>query len=378
MDKQIEHRGILWGINEAAADYHIERFERFLEQSPEAIRAACVDDDGRLIHIARAEHFDRDFVTTICGTAHAARKLGKLSGNTFLSGLLPFKAALNFFKQPSSRTLTSFFRAEGILGMDRFNIQDITTSSQFKGESDLDSLRTASSYADVVVARHPSVDFDLFGVYVANLCSRDFRYVNAGSGPGEHPTQGLLDTYTISESFGGELDNRSIAFVGDCLRGRTVHSLARILSLFDGTEIYFVAPEEWQIDEGTKKYVTEKGVKVHQVTSGLKDIAPIVDVVYMTRIQNEHGGSGEYDPRFIFDQSTLDSMAAEAIEMHPLPKREELTPDLDYSGDSRLMHWREMRNGMWTRVALISYLFGVDDQIRSEYDRLETAITRER
>tara|TARA_Y100000034_G_C6870697_1_gene397475 strand:- start:284 stop:1411 length:1128 start_codon:yes stop_codon:yes gene_type:complete len=374
MDEQKGHRGILWGTNRKVADYHIERFEEFVAQPSETIRAICTDEQGRLKHVARAEHFDLDFVTTICETAHAARKLGKLPGNTFLSSLLPYKAALNFFKQPSSRTLTSFFRAEGILGMDRFNVQDITTSSQFKGESDADSLRTASSYADVVVARHPSVDFDLFGVYVATMCGRDFRYVNAGSGPGEHPTQGLLDAYTISESFTGELDGRSIAFVGDCLRGRTVHSLAKILSLYECTEIYFVAPEELQIDQETEDYVTERGVTIHKITDGLRDIAPLVDVVYMTRIQNEHGGGGEYDPRFIFDQDTLDSMKEEAIEMHPLPKREEISPDLDYSKDPRLMHWREMRNGMWTRVAIMSYLFGVDDRIRQEYDRLENVI----
>jgi len=370
------YKDIFFGQNERSALVHAEHFDNFLAKNDRETKAICQDKNGRLKHIAREEHFDQEFVTTICETAHAARKIHKFPRNEYLNSLLNYKSGLNFFFQPSSRTAGSFFEAMGILGLRRRQISDISTSSTVKGEWDGDSLRTNSSYHDLVVCRHPSDYFDLFALMIADLCDRDLRYINAGSGKKKHPTQALLDIYTIKESH-GRLEDLTVAYVGDCKRGRTIHSLAGVHSLYDNVRAIFVAPEELQIDQETVNHITDNGTLVQQINSGIDDILSEADVIYMTRVQNEHGGKGECDPRFVFTREMLDQMKEGAILMHPLPKREEIDAQIDYVGkDPRLMYWREMRNGMWTRVAEIAYIFGVDDQIREAYQRMDEAIKK--
>jgi aspartate carbamoyltransferase catalytic subunit len=373
---------IYWGISDKGAKHNRGSFQEFLEQTPEQIKEACCDDEGRLFHIVNSEHFDLQFLKNICDTAHAARNIVRFekrmreSGNGgpsgFLNNLLNYRSVLNYFKQPSTRTLLSFSRAESQLGIQSEDVRDIRTSSESKGESERDSLRTISSYFHAIVARHPSKLYGEFAAWALNNSDRRIPAISGGSGPGEHPTQGLLDYYTMHTSFDGDLDGKTIAFVGDCLRGRTVHSGARILSLHDNMRMLFVAPEEYQIDSETEDYVKNKGVDVEKVTEGLRDVIKESDVVYMTRIQNEHGGTGEYDPRFVFTLDCLDLLPSGGILMHPMPKREEIDPRIDdLSGDQRVMYWREQRNGMWTRVALLSYLFKVDEKIRDYYQNMK-------
>lgn len=375
---------IAWGAAEEIAGYHQKRFEDFAAQSPEEIEQACHDEKGKLVHILRAEHFDLDFLRKICDTATAARRISKLEDN-FLKGLLRGKSVLNYFEQPSSRTFNSFFNAEGRLGMQRGELRDLSISSHAKGESHRDSLRTLSSYYDAMVCRTKSDIFDLFALWVMKTSDREIPVINAGSGKEEHPTQALLDYYTIKESLNGKLENRVGVYVGDCLRGRTVHSLAKVMALHPGGTAYFVGPEHLQIDEKTENYLKERDVTIHKVSDRhLAEIVPLGDFIYMTRVQYEHGGEGGYDPRFIFTLGMLDRMREEAILLHPFPKREEIDPRIDYlsckSKDhvereraGKVMFWREMRNGMWTRLALLSHVFGVDDQIRNHYSKIEKA-----
>ena len=204
-------------------------------------------------------------------------------------------------------------------------------------------------------------------------CDREVPIINAGSGKKEHPTQGLLDYYTLWESFKGRLDNRTVVYVGDCQRGRTVHSLAKILSLHAHSTALFVAPDELQIDSETEHYIAARGTVVQKMTDRpLRELVPLADVVYMTRIQNEHGGEGNYNPDFIFTEGMLDTMKPGAILMHPLPKREEIDPAINYRhNDPKVAYWRQMRNGMWTRVALLASVFGVDDRIIERYAGIE-------
>ncbi len=363
---------IYWGESPAVEKYDKEKFESFRSKSPEEIRQAC-RKQGKLFHIISAEHFDLPFLEKIYETAHAARKIAKLEDKS-LKRLLPSKSVLNYFNQPSSRTFLSFSTAESHLGMRREEVRDIRTSSYAKGESEKDSLRTVSSYFDALVCRHPSDQYGLFAVWVMKNSDREIPVISAGSGTTEHPTQGLLDYYTKRESFNGNLNGKVIAYVGDCLRGRTVHSDAKIQALHKDTTLYFVAPSDLQIDEETEKYVREKGAKVIKITEGIKDVVPLADVIYMTRIQNEHGGNSQYDPRFIFTEEMLDCMKPGAILMHPMPKREEIDPAIDYQGkDKRVMYWRQQRNGMWVRVALLAHIFGVDQQIRELYEKIQRA-----
>lgn len=362
---------IYWGATDSIKNYNQRRFREFLDQTPKELYEACCDKKGRLKHIIRAEHFDLPFLEKICETANAARKIARLEDN-FLKGLLRSKSILNYFQQPSSRTFLSFSTAEAHLGMRREEVRELSTSSTVKGESDRDTLRTISSYFDTIVCRHKGDFFDQFAVWAMKNSDRGIPIINAGSGKAEHPTQGALDYYTIHESFDGNMEGRKIAYVGDCLRGRTVHSLAKIMALHKSSEAYFVAPEELQIDSKTKDYIVTRGTKVHTVSNPLRDLLPEMDVIYMTRMQNEHGGKGEYDRNYIFTLNMLDEMKDGAILMHPLPKREEIDPAIDdIKKDPRVMYWRQVRNGMWTRVGLLAHIFNVDGQIRNRYADLQ-------
>ncbi|MBU0456758.1 MAG: hypothetical protein ABH824_07360 [Nanoarchaeota archaeon] len=375
---------IVFGPTEEIAQYHRKKIEEFLEQSPAEIEKACRNEEGKLVHILKAEHFDLEFLEKICETANAARKISKLEDN-FLKGLLRGKSIMNYFEQPSSRTFNSFTNAEGRLGMQRADLRDLKTSSHAKGESHRDALRTHSSYFDAMVCRTQSDIFDLFALWVMKTSDREIPIINAGSGKEEHPTQALLDYYTIRESFNGKLENRVGVYVGDCLRGRTVHSLAKVMALHPGGTAYFVGPEHLQIDEKTEKYLLEADVTIHRVSDRhLREVVPQGDYIYMTRVQNEHGGEGSYDPKLIFTLEMLDEMKDEAILMHPLPKREEIDPRIEYlsmkSNDpieseraKKVMIWRQMRNGMWTRMALLTHVFGVDNKIINHYKKIERA-----
>ena len=365
---------IYWGESAPVAEYDKEKFRSFCRASPEEIQQACLDQQGKLVHIISAEHFDLSFLEQICDTAQAARNIATLEDKS-LKGLLPSKSVLNYFNQPSSRTFLSFSMAESHLGMRREEVRDISTSSYAKGESEKDSLRTVSSYFDALICRHPSDLYGLFAVWVMKNSDREIPVISAGSGTSEHPTQGLLDYYTKRESLQGDLDGKVVAYVGDCLRGRTVHSDAKIQALHKDTTLYFVAPPHLQIDEETEKYAREKGAKVIKITEGIEDVVPLADVIYMTRIQDEHGGDGKYDSRFIFTEKMLGRMKPGAILMHPMPKREEIDPAIDYRrGDNEVVYWRQQRNGMWVRVALLAHIFGVDQQIREQYKKIQRAV----
>jgi aspartate carbamoyltransferase catalytic subunit len=367
-------KSIYWGTSKEISNFDRRKFRKFLSLPPEKIEESCKDDNGRLIHIIRAEHFELDFLEKICDTADAARRVDQLEDRA-MKRLLSSKSVLNYFKQPSTRTFFSFSLAEAHLGMRREELREIKTSSEVKGESEKDSLRTISSYFDAIVCRHPSDIYDLFALWVMKNSDRELPIINAGSGKKEHPTQGVLDYYTIRKAFPEGLDGKTIVYVGDCKRGRTVHSLAKVMALHEGTKAIFVAPKELQIDEETRRYISDKGTKVIKTQKSLSKIVSKADVIYMTRVQSEHGGSGEYDLKFKFTKKMLDSMKEDAILMHPMPKREEIDPRIDYlKKDPRIAYWEQQRNGMWTRVALLAHIFGVDEQIREQYQKIQNAI----
>lgn len=362
---------IYWGRDYDIASFDAGKFEEFANQSEENIRESCCDQDGRLKHIIRAEHLNLATLKTLCETAKAARTIARLQDKS-LKGILTSKSVMNYFNQPSSRTLLSFSTAEAHLGMRREDVRDVRTSSFSKGETEKDSLRTSSSYFDAIVCRHPSDIYDLFAVWVLNNSDRKVHFLNAGSGKREHPTQGVLDYYTLYESFKGDIDGKNVIYVGDCKRGRTIHSLAKILSKHKNQTAIFLAPLSLQIDEETEKYITENGTTVIKESKNpLSELVSEADVVYMSRIQDEHGGSGSYPLEYRFTGDMLAKMKDTAILMHPMPKREEIDPALDYSKDKRIMYWRQQRNGMWARVALLSYVFRKEKEVLDVYNKLE-------
>ena len=161
-----------------------------------------------------------------------------------MQSLLKGKSSLFHFHHPVAGHFYHFHQLL-LYCLRHEEVRSIQTSSSVKGESDKDALRTLSSYFDSVVCRHPSDVYDLFAVWALKHSDREVPVINAGSGKSEHPTQSLLDYFTIKESFNGQVENLKIGFVGDCLRGRTVHSLAKILSLFKGVKLYFISPSEF-------------------------------------------------------------------------------------------------------------------------------------
>jgi len=276
---------------------------------------------------------------------------------------------LNFFSQPSSRTFLSFETAQEVLGMGIRDIRDPSTSSEAKGESMEDSIRTFSSYVDLVIMRHPEGKAVERGVWVLNKSDRRIPIINGGSGPDQHPTQALLDIYTIYKSFDGKVDNKTIVAVGDMLRGRTVRSLAYFMKHYKNMKLIFVTPAHLKMKKDIKDFLKRHNIP-YQEESNLKKVIPLADVIYMTRIQDEwdkgkkkQKGHKPVGDKFRFKAEYLNLMKKKSILMHPLPKRDEIDIELDYCGDPRIIYWRQERNGMWARVALIAAIFQKEKDI---------------
>ncbi|UCC66946.1 MAG: aspartate carbamoyltransferase [Deltaproteobacteria bacterium] len=325
---------------------------------------------GNIFHVIMSQQFDRKFLDEICELATKIRGISKGNkGVKFLQSLLQGKRAMLYFVQPSTRTFLSFMVACQILGIQCSEVRDTSTSSELKGESQEDTVRTFSSYVDLIVMRHPQAGFAERIAFLLHQIGRPVPVINAGSGKDQHPTQALLDIYTLHRSFEnyGGIDGKKIAFVGDLLRGRTVRSLVYLLRNYDGVKLYFVAPKGLQMGEDLKKYMSEQKV-VFEEGEDLGEVIPLVDAVYMTRIQDEYDEAGESKridySRYHFNKEYLDILHPNAIIMHPLPRRGEIPVEIDE--DRRAIYWRQVRNGMWVRVALIAKIMQKDRDI-TEY-----------
>jgi len=324
--------------------------------------------DENIFHIIMAQQFDRTLLDEICELTTKIRGIAKGNkGVLFLQSLLQGKRAMLYFVQPSTRTFLSFMAACQVLGMQCSEVRDTATSSEMKGESQEDTVRTFSSYVDLIVMRHPQAGFAERIAFLLNQISRPVPVMNAGSGKDQHPTQALLDIYTLHRSFQnyGGIDGKRIAFVGDLKRGRTVRSLAYLLRNYSGVKLYFVAPKELQMEEDLKGYLQEQQVAFEE-RDNLKEVIPAVDAVYMTRIQDEYDEAGESKridySAYYFKKEYLKILLPNAIIMHPLPRRAELPPEIDL--DKRAIYWRQVRNGMWVRVTLIATVFRKDKDIK--------------
>lgn len=326
----------------------------------------------RLFDIIFAQQFDRTFLDFMCKLSNQIRLLAKTKmGANKLSALLSHKRAMLYFVQPSTRTFISFLNACHILGMKASEIRGTTTSSEVKGESPEDTIRTFSSYVDLIVIRHPEEGFAEKTAWVLNQTEQPVSVINGGSGPDQHPTQALLDIYTLERSFEhiGGLDGKNIAMVGDLKRGRTVRSLSYLIKNFKDVTLYYVAPEVFRMKDDIKNFLKKHDIKFFE-TEDFPSVMPIVDAIYMTRIQKEYSEtpSNETDIYldFHFRKEDLSNIQSHCIIMHPFPRRYEI--DVEVDKDPRAVYWRQERNGMWIRTALIAYLFGVDKNIASEFN----------
>jgi len=299
-------------------------------------------------HILSAAQFDRARIEDILHDAKEMEEVVRKGGDDRLKG----KVLATLFYEPSTRTRLSHEAAMLRLGGQVVSQESASVSSSAtKGETIEDTIRIVEGYADVIVLRHPEMGAAARAAAVASV-----PIINAGDGPGEHPTQSLLDLYTIEKEV-GKIDGVSIAFVGDLKYGRTVRSLARILANFSRVRVTFVSPLSLGIGEDIKRILKEKGVSYRE-TEKLEEVLDAVDILYMTRIQQERfADRAEYErlkDSYILTNEMVQHMKSHARILHPLPRVHEIAPDVDQ--DPRAAYFRQAHNGLVVRMALLQKL----------------------
>jgi aspartate carbamoyltransferase catalytic subunit len=290
--------------------------------------------------------FDREEIDFILERATDMMPLAE-EGTDLLRG----KILATLFFEPSTRTRLSFEASMCRLGGGVIGFAEPGVSSVAKGETLSDTIKTVENYSDVIAMRHPSEDAALIAAEAASI-----PVINGGSGPWEHPTQALLDLHTILTAK-GKIDGLKIALVGDLLYGRTVHSLAVALRNYD-VKCYFVSPEQLRIRQDVKKDV--KGKLDYEETGDLKAILPELDVLYATRVQKERFPDvADYErvkDAYLINRAFLRGAKPDLSVMHPLPRVTEIATDVD--GTPHALYFRQMRHGVYVRMALIALVLG--------------------
>ncbi|MDB5185483.1 MAG: Aspartate carbamoyltransferase [Candidatus Saccharibacteria bacterium] len=249
------------------------------------------------------------------------------------------------FYEPSTRTRLSFESAAQRLGIGVVSTENASEySSATKGETLEDTIRTVASYADAIVLRHKEE-----GAAEQAAAVSLAPIINAGDGKGEHPTQGLLDLYTIQREK-GRLDNLHIVIGGDLAHGRTARSLAQMLGLYKGNKITFVSVPALQIGDDITAYLDQQKT-TYTKTDNLIEAVKTADVIYWTRLQKERVSNPGIEAGFVIDQEVLDAMKNDAVILHPLPRTNEIHSDVDT--DPRAAYFRQVENGLYIRMALL-------------------------
>ena len=265
--------------------------------------------------------------------------------------LMKGKIMATFFYEPSTRTRLSFESAMQRLGGSVISVPEAKSSSVAKGETLADTVRMAEGYSDIIVIRHPMEG-------AARLASRftSKPIVNAGDGSGQHPTQTVLDLYTIRKELGG-ISGKTVTIVGDLRYGRTVHSLVLALSRFNA-RVNLVAPPILKMTDHVVSMLPAD-FKLN-ITENLSDVLPETDVLYVTRIQKERfSDPNEYQSvigSYKINSETVAAMKEKSIIMHPLPRVDEISPDVDSS--PKAAYFRQANNGVPVRMAIISLILG--------------------
>ena len=265
------------------------------------------------------------------------------------------KKIATLFYEPSTRTRLSFEAAMINLGGQVLGFSEASSSSASKGESVADTIRIISCYADICAMRHPKEGAPM----VASMAS-SIPVINAGDGGHQHPTQTLTDLLTI-RSLKGRLDHFTIGLCGDLKFGRTVHSLVRALSRYEGVNFIFISPEELKVPDYIKEDVLEANNIPYQEVERIEDVMPELDVLYMTRVQKERFFNEEDYVRlkdfYILNNQKMKLAKDDMIVMHPLPRVNEISVEVDK--DPRAAYFRQVQYGVYARMALILTLLEV-------------------
>lgn len=262
------------------------------------------------------------------------------------------KVVATLFYEPSTRTRLSFESAIAKLGGAVISTENAReASSASKGETIEDTIRIISMYADMIVMRHYEDDASLKALATVSV-----PLINAGSGRSQHPTQALLDVYTIWRER-GTVEDLEVSVVGDLLNGRTCDSLVYVLAKFPGNTFNFVAPDNCSLKEGLKEHLEENKVEFKE-HKAIEDIIETTDVLYMTRVQKERfEDEKEYEKaagKYILSKGLVERMKKDAIILHPLPRVDEIAVEADL--DSRAKYFEQAQNGLWVRMALLVLL----------------------
>lgn len=267
------------------------------------------------------------------------------------------KILATLFYEPSTRTRFSFESAMMRLGGNVLGFSEPNSSSASKGETLADTIKMVSIYSDVIAMRHPKEG----AARVASLYSK-VPVINAGDGGHQHPTQTLTDLLTI-KNLKGNLKNKTIGLCGDLKFGRTVHSLIKAMSRYEGNEFILISPKELKVPDYIKEQVLEKNNIKFREVEALEDVIEELDILYMTRIQKERFFNEEEYLRlkdsYILNMEKMDKAKSDMIVMHPLPRVNEI--DMEVDNDSRASYFKQAEFGMYVRMALICKLLGVEE-----------------
>ena len=300
---------------------------------------------GAVRHIIESQQFDKPFLAELFQRAEQYSIKGKvrdMAGFTMAS----------LFYEPSTRTRFSFEAAMYRLGGNVITTENAREfSSLAKGESLEDTIRIIAGYVDLIVMCHNEIGAAKRAAKISPV-----PVINGGDGAGQHPTQALLDLYTLYQKL-GRLEGLKVAMVGDLRYGRTVRSLTYLLSKYEGVELIFVAPQVSQMHDDIKEYLNRKEI-VWREEPDLDKVLPVVDSVYMTRIQKERfldqAEFEEANNAYRLTPENVSKMSPEAIILHPLPRVGEIDPAVD--SDPRACSFEQAKNGLWVRMAIIQSL----------------------
>ena len=316
-------------------------------------------------HILSIDQFDRSDIEKLFSVAD---KLEPFASKEKITRVLEGAILGNMFFEPSTRTRISFGASFNLLGGNVREITEVGSSSLAKGESLADTAQVLSGYSDIIVLRHPENG----SVQKFSEASR-VPVINAGDGSNEHPSQALLDLYTIQKELSQNkknLDNLRIALVGDLKYGRAVHSLCKILSKYSNVKMDLVSPEELQLPEDLLNQLTDARVSVNQ-TENLEEGISEVDIIYVTRVQEERFNNKEdankYRGLLSLNQSIYTANCEpNTVIMHPLPRdsRSDANElDRDLYANPNLAIFRQADNGVVIRMAMFALVLGVEDKI---------------
>lgn len=321
-------------------------------------------------HIVTVEQFAQADLHTLFDSVIDLRERVR-QGDRSLINIGAGSVMATLFYEASTRTDMSFQAAMHRLGGAVVSTSGgVRFSSVYKGEDLADTIRAVGCYADVIVLRHPEVGSSYEAAYYLDkLHTRLDRHpviISGGDGVGEHPTQALLDLFTIVDYKNG-VDNLNITMVGDLLNGRTVHSLAKLVAQYEAQNVTFcfVSPDMLKMPQYIIDFLTQRGYKVHQ-TNELEEVLGETDVIYWTRVQEERfANPADYEAirdHFIMTPQVLSHAKSDAILMHPLPRKYEMGTPQDHDeldADPRAVYFGQMENGMFVRMALLAKVLGL-------------------